>query len=62
MLDKDLKHHEISTRDAAYLWSVSDRSARTRLRKLTMEGLLAEIGTSPKDPKRVYVLKSKEIV
>ncbi|MFO8009278.1 MAG: helix-turn-helix domain-containing protein [Dehalococcoidia bacterium] len=57
-----LEHHEISTRGAAQLWDVSDRTARTRLRKLVIEGVLAEIGTGPQDPKRVYVPKSKGIV
>ncbi|HDH57200.1 MAG TPA: hypothetical protein ENF16_01175 [Bacteroidetes bacterium] len=58
-----LKHlaekHEISTRDAAQLWQISDRAARARLRKLVDQNVLAEIGTGPKDPKKVYVLKGK---
>jgi len=49
----------ISTRDAAQIWKISDRAARTRLRKLVSQGILAEIGTGPKDPKKVYVLKGK---
>ena len=52
-----LDHAEISTSNAARLWNVSDRTARTRLRQLVLKGFLAEIGTSPKDPRRVYVLK-----
>ena len=51
--------HEISTRDAAQIWKISDRAARTRLRKLVDQNVLAEIGTGPKDPKKVYVLKGK---
>ena len=49
----------ISTRDAAQIWKISDRAARTRLRKPVSQGILAEIGTGPKDPKKVYVLKGK---
>ncbi len=51
--------HEISTRDAAQIWKISDRAARTRLKKLVSVGILTEIGTGPKDPKRVYVLKER---
>ncbi len=54
-----LDHNEISTANAARLWGVSDRTARTRLRQLASKGFLAEIGTSPKDPRRVYVLKER---
>jgi predicted nuclease of restriction endonuclease-like (RecB) superfamily len=35
----------------------SDRTARTRLRKLVEEGVLAEVGTGPKDPKKIYIVK-----
>jgi predicted HTH transcriptional regulator len=52
-----LEHNEISTVNAARIWDVSDRAARTRLRKLVSKGFLAEIGTGPKDPKKVYVIK-----
>ena len=47
---------EITTKDAALLWSLSDRSARTRLRKLQEQGYITEVGTSPNDPKKVYIL------
>lgn len=53
LIDKE----EISTRDAAQLWNLSPRAARTRLRKLVSGGILSEIGTGPKDPRRTYVLK-----
>lgn len=52
-----LHHHgDVGTAQAARLWSVSDRTARTRLRHLVQQGVLTEMGTGPKDPKRVYVL------
>lgn len=53
------EHAEISTANAARLWNVSDRTARTRLRQLASKEFLAVIGTSPKDPRRVYVLKMR---
>jgi ATP-dependent DNA helicase RecG len=48
---------EITTKQAAGIWQTSDRTARTRLRKLVEDGVLAEVGTSPKDPKKTYILK-----
>jgi len=51
------KHDQISTKEAAILWKTSDRTARTRLRKLVDGGILAEIGTGPKDPRKVFVLR-----
>lgn len=50
-------HKEIATKAAAEIWNVSARTARTRLRSLVKQGQLVEIGTGPKDPKKVYVLK-----
>jgi len=47
----------ISTQEAARFWKTSDRTARTRLRNLVTDGILAEMGTGPKDPYRTYVLK-----
>ena len=52
-------YKEISTKEAAQIWKTSDRTARTRLRNLLKQGHLVEIGTGPKDPKKVYVLKRK---
>jgi predicted HTH transcriptional regulator len=49
---------EISTRDASRLWKTSDRTARTRLRKLVEMGVLTEVGTGPTDPHRKYVLRA----
>ena len=51
--------NEISTKDAARLWKISDRTARTRLRKLVNDGVLTELGTGPKDPKKTYALRTK---
>ncbi len=47
---------DVSTKEAARLWKTTDRTARTRLRRLVKEGMLAEVGTGPRDPRRRYVL------
>lgn len=52
-----LRHGEISTARAAKLWKVTSRTARTRLRRLLAAGVVAEIGTGPNDPAKVYVPK-----
>ncbi len=54
-----MQSNEITTKDAASLWQTTDRTARTRLRKLVLQGILQEIGTNPKDPKKVYKLKKQ---
>jgi len=53
---------EITTKEASRLWQISDRTARTRLRSLVNKGILAEVGTGPKDPKKTYVLKTSASV
>lgn len=47
----------VSTRAAAALWRVPDRTARRRLRRLVEDGVLAEVGSGPRDPYRTYVLR-----
>lgn len=50
---------QISTQLAAKLWKTTDRTARTRLRRLVNDGVLAEVGRGPKDPYRIYVLRAE---
>jgi len=50
------KHGAIQTQQAAELWHLSDRSARTRLGKLIEKGIIVRISTAEKDPKAVFVL------
>lgn len=57
LLEHLTQESRISTRDAAKLWKTSDRTARTRLRRLVDEGRLAEVGSGPRDPFRAYVIK-----
>lgn len=52
-----LKNGTIQTSQAAKLWKLSDRAARTRLSKMTREGIIIRISTSEKDPHAVYVLR-----
>jgi predicted HTH transcriptional regulator len=45
----------LSTKQVAEAVSLSTRSARTRLKTLVDKGLIIEVGSSPTDPKRVYL-------
>ena len=45
----------LSTKHVAEAVAISTRSARTRLKALVGKGLIVEIGSSPTDPKRVYL-------
>ncbi len=51
------KRKEITPKDAANFWKISDRSARVRLKKMTGEGLIFEISTHAFDPQKKFVLK-----
>lgn len=57
LLGRLAKKDRVSTRDVTALWGISDRAARARLRKLVNDGVLAEAGTGPRDPRRTYVLR-----
>ena len=50
------KKEKISTKQAAYLWKVTERTARTRLIKLIDAGIVKKIGSSLKDPYGAYIL------
>ena len=47
---------QLNTRAIAEAIGRSSRSARTKLKALVERGLIAELGSGPTDPKRVYVL------
>jgi ATP-dependent DNA helicase RecG len=49
-----------STRQVATQFSMSLRSARLRLAALSARGTLAEIGSSPTDPQRRYVVPKSD--
>lgn len=51
------KEKEITTRGAAEIWNVSDRTARSRLKVMMQDGVIQRIGTSEKDPRAVFILK-----
>jgi len=48
---------QVSTLEAAELWGISSRMARSRLRELVTQGYLVPVGTGPRDPLRRYVLR-----
>jgi predicted HTH transcriptional regulator len=51
------KQKEITPKTAASFWKISDRGARTRLKKMVEEGLISEISTHAFDPQKKFVLK-----
>ncbi|MDE3056054.1 MAG: putative DNA binding domain-containing protein [Verrucomicrobiota bacterium] len=51
------KRKEITTKDAATFWKISDRAARVRLKKMVEEGIISEISTHTFDPQKKFVLK-----
>lgn len=52
------KHQEVSSKQAADLWGISERAARTKLKILIEDRVITKIATNPNDPKTVYVLQS----
>ena len=55
VLDAIRKGNGLSTKDVAEVAGISPRSARTRLKALVERKLIVEVGTSPTDPRRVYM-------
>jgi predicted ArsR family transcriptional regulator len=49
----------LSTQQVAAKIKLSPRATRTRLLSLVTRGLVAEVGTSPQDPRRQYFLVKK---
>jgi predicted ArsR family transcriptional regulator len=49
----------LSTQQIAAKIGLSPRATRTRLLSLVTRGLVAEVGTSPQDPRRQYYLVDK---
>lgn len=58
LIDYMVKSKEISTKEAAFLWKVTRRTASARLKELMQAGFISKIATSPKDPLGVFVLSS----
>ena len=46
----------VSVKQAAIVWNVTERTARKRLIEMINEEIVIEIGSSPYDPKKKYVL------
>lgn len=60
LLDTLNEQPQLKTKQIAKLWSISDRTARTRLNAMLKLGLIERIGTSPKDPHATYCLSGKQ--
>jgi ATP-dependent DNA helicase RecG len=54
-----IKRGAVQTKEAAAVWKISDRQARTRLGQLVDRGILVRISTSPRDPRAVFVLSEE---
>lgn len=50
-------HTSISTKQAAKIWKVSDRTARTRLKTMIESGILYRVATSEKDPFATFIMR-----
>lgn len=56
----EFKENElIKSQKAAKLWKISGRAARTRLKKMSTDGIIVRISTSDKDPHSVFILTEK---
>ncbi len=55
LMDLVARKKEITPKDAALLWKISDRATRTRLKKMVEEGLIGEVSTNPFDPQKKFV-------
>ena len=57
LMDLVKRQKEITTKDAAIFWEISDRAARVRLKKMIEEGLISEISTHSFDPQKKFILR-----
>jgi ATP-dependent DNA helicase RecG len=58
LIDFIARKKEITPKEAALLWKISDRATRVRLKKMVEEGLIKELSTNPFDPQKKFVAKS----
>jgi len=50
------KHGKINAKTAQEIWQVTRRTTTTRLKEMCHSGLLVDLSTSPKDPKKEFLL------
>jgi predicted HTH transcriptional regulator len=50
------KEKNISAKAAQELWKISRRAATNRLKEMCAQGLLVEMSTGPRDPRKVFIL------
>jgi predicted HTH transcriptional regulator len=50
-------HTSVTTKEAAQIWNVTDRTARTRLKGMVEVGMIQRIATAEKDPFARFVMK-----
>ena len=56
-MDLIAKRKEITPKNAASFWEISDRATRVRVKKMVEEGLIAEISTHAFDPQKKFILR-----
>ena len=56
LVDYLRKEESINVQQSAELWSVTRRTASTRLSKLRQQGVVVEVSTGAHDPKKQYIL------
>lgn len=52
------RKQSITTKEAAKIWKVSDRTARTRLKNMVESGRLQRVATSEKDPFAIFIKRN----
>ncbi len=57
LIDHLEEKQSITTKEAARIWNVSDRTARTRLKVMIESGRIQRIATSEKDPFAIFIIR-----
>ncbi|CCB86253.1 ATP-binding protein [Parachlamydia acanthamoebae] len=57
LIDHLKEKQSITTKEAARIWNVSDRTARTRLKVMIESGRIQRIATSEKDPFAMFIIR-----
>lgn len=57
LIDHLEEKQSTTTKEAARIWNVSDRTARTRLKAMSETGRIQRIATSEKDPFAIFIIR-----
>jgi ATP-dependent DNA helicase RecG len=56
LVDYLTKHQKVTTKEAAKLFKISDRTARTRLKQMVLDGIIVEMASHAFDPQKCFTL------